>query len=248
MFKILITDDDGDLRELLEEAVRSWGYIVDVARDGEDALRKIRKERFDVVISDLMMPVMDGLELLERVKELDKDILVIIVTGYATIDTAVKAIESGAYDYITKPFRLDELMVVLKNACERLKLTVQNRNLLEELRDAYAEIESQREELPYEADGVVVKVNSFEQQRALGEISRSPRYAIAYKFPAHQGTTRILEIPPSVGRTGAITPVAVLEPVVAAPGDRQNCPTLLTRPRNSKMSPISQHTGWIMAE
>ena len=142
MFKILITDDDGDLRELLEEAVRSWGYIVDVARDGEDALRKIRKERFDVVISDLMMPVMDGLELLERVKELDKDILVIIVTGYATIDTAVKAIESGAYDYITKPFRLDELMVVLKNACERLKLTVQNRNLLEELRDAYAEIES----------------------------------------------------------------------------------------------------------
>ncbi|MFQ5465470.1 MAG: response regulator [Thermodesulfobacteriota bacterium] len=142
MFKILITDDDGDLRELLEEAVRSWGYIVDVARDGEDALRKVRKEKFDVVISDLMMPVMDGLELLERLKELDHDILVIIVTGYATIDTAVKAIESGAYDYITKPFRLDELMIVLKNACERLKLTVQNRNLLEELRDAYAEIES----------------------------------------------------------------------------------------------------------
>lgn len=139
-FKILITDDDMDLRELLTEAVSNWGYEVSVAREGEEALRKLRMERFDIVITDLMMPGMDGLALLQKIKELDKETLVIIITGYATIETAVKAIETGAYDYITKPFRLDELMIVIKNACERLRLVLQNRGLLEELRTAYGEI------------------------------------------------------------------------------------------------------------
>ncbi|MBI4949523.1 MAG: sigma-54-dependent Fis family transcriptional regulator [Deltaproteobacteria bacterium] len=139
-FKILITDDDGDLRELLTEAVKNWGYTVSVAKDGEEALRKLRMERYDIVITDLMMPVMDGLALLKRIKELDSEILVIIITGYATIETAVKAIEAGAYDYIAKPFRLDELMIVIKNACERLRLMLQNKGLLDELRTAYGEI------------------------------------------------------------------------------------------------------------
>lgn len=147
MFKILITDDDLDLRELLTEAVSNWGYEVSVAEDGAEALKKLRMERFDIVITDLMMPGMDGLELLGRIKELDKDLLVIMVTGYATIETAVKAIEMGAYDYIAKPFRLDELMVVLRNACERLKLLSQNKNLLDELRGAYAEIDSLKKAL-----------------------------------------------------------------------------------------------------
>ncbi|MCL4872514.1 response regulator [bacterium] len=139
-FKILIADDDLDLRELLIEAVRNWGYEVSLARDGEEALKKLRMDHFHMVITDLMMPGMDGLQLLQRIRELDGDILVIIITGYATIETAVKAIESGAYDYIAKPFRLDELMIVIKNACERLRLMLQNRNLLEELRTAYGEI------------------------------------------------------------------------------------------------------------
>ena len=139
-FKILITDDDMDLRELLTEAVKNWGYVVSVARDGDEALRKLRMERFDIVITDLMMPGMDGLALLQKIKDLDKEVLVIIITGYATIETAVKAIESGAYDYIAKPFRLDELMIVIKNACERLRLVLQNRALLEELRTAYGEL------------------------------------------------------------------------------------------------------------
>ena len=139
-FKILITDDDMDLRELLTEAIKNWGYEVSVARDGDEALRKLRMERFDIVITDLMMPGMDGLALLQKIKDLDKEILVIIITGYATIETAVKAIESGAYDSIAKPFRLDELMIVIKNACERLRLVLQNRALLEELRTAYGEL------------------------------------------------------------------------------------------------------------
>ncbi len=84
---------------------------------------------------------------------------------------------------------------------------------IEEVIKALQEIEEKRETFPFEADGAVVKVNDFDLQRRLGVKTREPRWAIAYKFPAHQGTTRILEIIPSVGRTGAITPVAMLEPV-----------------------------------
>ncbi|HEY4707275.1 MAG TPA: response regulator [Thermodesulfobacteriota bacterium] len=138
--KILITDDDLDLRELLTEAIKGWGYEVAIAKDGDEALRKLRMDHFHMVITDLMMPGMDGLVLQQKIMELDKDILVIIITGYATIETAVRAIESGAYDYIAKPFRLDELMIVIKNACERLRLKLQNRALLDELRRAYGEI------------------------------------------------------------------------------------------------------------
>ncbi len=146
-FKILIVDDDVDLRELLIEAVRNWDYVADVAQDGQEALTKLRMEKYDLVVCDLMMPGMDGLTLLTKIKELDKDILVIIITGYATIETAVKAIEAGAYDYIAKPFRLDELMIVIKNACERLRLTFQNKALLDELRDAYSEIAMLKDKL-----------------------------------------------------------------------------------------------------
>ncbi len=141
-FRILVTDDDPDLRDLLTEALKNWGYSAGVASEGNEALAALKAEKYHVVISDLMMPGMDGLELLYRIRDLDKDILVIIITGYATIETAVKAIEAGAYDYITKPFRLDELMVVIKNACERLRLSTQNKSLLEELRHAHREIAS----------------------------------------------------------------------------------------------------------
>jgi DNA-binding NtrC family response regulator len=177
-FKILITDDDMDLRELLTEAVKNWGYEVSVARDGDEALRKLRMERFDIVITDLMMPGMDGLALLQKIKDLDKEILVIIITGYATIETAVKAIESGAYDYIAKPFRLDELMIVIKNACERLRLVLQNRALLEELRTAYGEIGVLKKALsadegtqPEEGAG-----EAAQDQPSSGEVLKPARY------------------------------------------------------------------------
>ncbi|OGP15013.1 MAG: hypothetical protein A2052_04890 [Deltaproteobacteria bacterium GWA2_54_12] len=176
-FKILITDDDMDLRELLTEAIKNWGYEVSVARDGDEALRKLRMERFDIVITDLMMPGMDGLALLQKIKDLDKEILVIIITGYATIETAVKAIESGAYDYIAKPFRLDELMIVIKNACERLRLVLQNRALLEELRTAYGEIGVLKKALsadeqtqPEESTGAAA------QEQASSEVLKPARY------------------------------------------------------------------------
>lgn len=139
-FNILIVDDDEDIRTTLKEAVKNWGFSVSDAKDGEQAILKLMGEHFDIVISDLMMPGLDGLTLLQKTTELDKEILVIIITGYATIETAVKAINAGAYDYIAKPFSLDELMVVIRNASERVWLASHNKTLLDDLRSAHAEI------------------------------------------------------------------------------------------------------------
>ena len=80
-FKVLITDDDIDLRELLVEAVRNWGFQAELAKDAEEALRKLRMEHYDILISDLMMPGIDGLQLLRKAMELDSGLLVIIITG-----------------------------------------------------------------------------------------------------------------------------------------------------------------------
>lgn len=147
MFKVLIVDDDGDLRDLLTEAVGDWGYAVSMASGGEEALKMIRAGKVDIVVTDLMMPGMDGLQLLEKINKMDRDIVVIMVTGFATIETAVKAIEAGAYDYIAKPFKLDDLMVLLKNAAERLGLIHRNNALNDELERAYREIDRLKVEL-----------------------------------------------------------------------------------------------------
>ncbi len=146
-FKVLIVDDDSTLRELLSETIHGMGYIVDTAESGEDALKRLKRDRYDVVVSDLKMPGMDGLTLLDHIKSLDGNILVIIITAYATLESAVKAIENGAYDYIAKPFRLDEFVVVVRNACEKLRLLRQRDSLLKELRGAYAELERLRKDV-----------------------------------------------------------------------------------------------------
>lgn len=140
-FKVLVVDDDDTLLQLLTETVQTMGCVATSARSGLDALNIISERKYDIVVTDLKMPGMDGLQLLAEIKKVDKDVVVIMVTGYATLETAVKAIEKGAYDYIAKPFRLDELMVVIKNACERLRLLKQKSALLEELKGAYNEID-----------------------------------------------------------------------------------------------------------
>ena len=142
VFRVLIADDDVNLRELLTESIREWGYDTGVARDGKEAFGKILAEKYDIVICDMKMPGIDGLKLLEKIREHDKDILVIVITGYSSLESAVKAIEAGAYDYLAKPFKLDELMVIMKNARALLGHTARNRELIEELKRAYGEIDA----------------------------------------------------------------------------------------------------------
>ena len=104
--KILVVDDELGIRDLLSSELRSHEYHVVTATNGEEAIEKVKKEKFQLVISDVKMPRMGGLEMLEAIKKIDPDIEVIMSTGYGTIETAVSAMKSGAYDFIQKPFKI----------------------------------------------------------------------------------------------------------------------------------------------
>jgi len=124
--KILIVDDEEIVRESLSEWFKEDGYQVDSAKDAVEALNKINKTRYDIYFLDIKMPGMDGMELHRRIREIDKDAVVIMITAYAAVDTAVQALKDGAYDYITKPFDPDNLSHLLRNAAKQRKLTIEN--------------------------------------------------------------------------------------------------------------------------
>ncbi|OPY80076.1 MAG: Transcriptional regulatory protein ZraR [Syntrophorhabdus sp. PtaU1.Bin153] len=113
---ILIVDDDEMIRKFLTDFFVDLEYDVVTADNGEDALRKFVPQAFDLVISDLVMPDMNGIELLKELITRDKTVLFFLITGYPTLETAVEAIKSGAYDYIVKPFNLEDLRIKVERA------------------------------------------------------------------------------------------------------------------------------------
>ncbi len=125
-FKILIAEDEEITLKHLVNTLRSEGYEVVGVRNGGEAIESLRRERFDVVITDIKMPGMSGMEVLERAKEIDHEIYVLIITGFGSIGSAVEAMKKGAYDYITKPFDLDELVLKVKNIHEHKVLRREN--------------------------------------------------------------------------------------------------------------------------
>jgi len=114
--RILLAEDEVDTLMGLQKTLMKEGYSVDVARDGLEAAEKVRRERFDVVVSDLKMPHIDGMELLHMTKEANRSIVFIIITGYGTVDSAVEAMRLGASDYINKPFSTEELIGAIEKA------------------------------------------------------------------------------------------------------------------------------------
>lgn len=135
MPKILIVDDELSMRELLERVFRREGYNVNVAENGIRALELIRANDFDLVISDVKMPNLGGMELLMQCRETSPDTMVILMTAYATIDKAREAFKLGADDFVEKPFDIDELKLVVKKALEKSKLQQENALLKRELRE-----------------------------------------------------------------------------------------------------------------
>ncbi|GFE56448.1 sigma-54 dependent transcriptional regulator [Geobacter sp. AOG1] len=116
--KILVVDDEHLIRWSLEQNLKKQGYEVTSAGNGEDALRMVREDQPDLVLLDIQLPGINGLEVLERIKEIDEEIIVIMVTAHGGLETAVNAMRLGAYDYINKPFNLDEMAIVIKKALE----------------------------------------------------------------------------------------------------------------------------------
>jgi two-component system NtrC family response regulator len=124
--KILVIDDDESLRRVLEYNLAQEGYAVLAAGSGEQGLDLLKKERADLVVTDVRMPGMDGLQVLEGVHKVDPNIQVIILTAFGTIEMAVEAMKAGAFQYISKPFNRDELKLTIKKALQLEELEREN--------------------------------------------------------------------------------------------------------------------------
>jgi len=129
--KLLVVDDEESLRTPLQVAFEAEGFDISLAGDGMEALRLLKSGDFQVMLTDLMMPKMDGIELMEQAHALFPDLVVILMTGFGTIETAIKALKAGAYDYVLKPFKLDEILHAVRQALEQQRLQRENIQLSE---------------------------------------------------------------------------------------------------------------------
>lgn len=135
MHKILIIDDDKDMRSVLTDLARSGGYEAFSAGNGKTALKEISTHSPDLVLLDIKLPGIDGMTLLERIKEIDRNILIIMMTGHGDIKDAVKAMKLGALDYITKPFDNDEIITAIKKALQARPRTSNSKSAALSLRE-----------------------------------------------------------------------------------------------------------------
>jgi CheY-like chemotaxis protein len=139
--RIWIAEDEDELREALGKSLSQEGREILLFADGKELLEHLKRDpAFDIIIADLLMPEVDGLQVLQKSKECNPEGIVIIMTGYAALDTAIRAIRGGAYDYIRKPFKLDEIEIIVKNAGEKIVLVRENRRLLQRLKDTMEEM------------------------------------------------------------------------------------------------------------
>ena len=129
MSNILIIDDEKAIRKTLSEILSYEGYKIDEAGDGEEGLKKFRERSYDVVLCDIKMPKVDGIEFLDKSREANPDIPVIMISGHGTIETAVEAVKKGAYDYISKPPDLNRLLITIRNAMDKTNLVAETKVL-----------------------------------------------------------------------------------------------------------------------
>src|SRR5205814_5301571 len=134
---ILVVDDEEIMREILETLLGRVGYAVRTAASGTEGLELARTLPFDAALVDIMMPGIDGIATLDELKRIDEDLAVIIITAYASVGSAISAMKSGAFEYISKPFKNEEVLVVVRNAMERRRLVHENRNLRQNIQERY---------------------------------------------------------------------------------------------------------------
>jgi DNA-binding response OmpR family regulator len=161
--RILIVDDDQICREILRDTIEQQGVDIALCSDGLEGLERLAAEPFDILITDINMPRMDGLALLREAKQRYPHILTIIITGFGSLESAIEAIRQGTYDYMQKPFKIEELAVTTRNAIEKVKMLKDKQRILEELEQAHRRLHQLEEQqrLMQEADALDLKDKYF---------------------------------------------------------------------------------------
>lgn len=169
----LVVDDEMDIREGSERILRRMGFTVYKASRGDEALDALKKEDIAIVFLDLKMPGMDGMEVLQHIHEMDRDILVIVITGYATVETAIQAMKRGAYDFIPKPFEPDQMRMVVRRAAEKIRLT----------REA-AELAAERKRTLFDLDAEKSRIRTIVESLPDGVVVTNPKGQVVLLNPA----------------------------------------------------------------
>ncbi|MDY6861608.1 MAG: response regulator, partial [Thermodesulfobacteriota bacterium] len=134
---ILVIDDDRLIRVQMSDSLQEKGYDVTMAEDAERGLDILRTRNFDLVILDIILPGMSGIEAISKMKEIDPDTIIIMITGHGSNKLAMEAIDAGAYDYFTKPIKMDEMEIMIKRALEKRRLEKELVSLREKLKSKY---------------------------------------------------------------------------------------------------------------
>ncbi len=145
--QILVVDDEEDIRDGSERILNRMGFQVIQASRGDQALALLKKERVAIVFLDLKMPGIEGMEVLEKIMEIDDSIIVIVVTGFATVETATKALKNGAYDFIPKPFEPDQMRIIAKRAADKVLLTRETAQLERDRKRTLSDLDTEKSRL-----------------------------------------------------------------------------------------------------
>jgi two-component system, sensor histidine kinase and response regulator len=170
--KILVIDDEMGIREGCKRALSPQGYTVLTAADGDEGLKIVHSDEIDLALIDIMMPGISGIDLITRIHEFNPEIICIIITGYATVELAVTAIKRGAYDFLTKPFTMDDLLLIVNRGIERRQLTLETKRLqkIEEEAKQLSEEKARLEELD-KAKIAFIRLITHELQAPINAIS-----------------------------------------------------------------------------
>lgn len=186
--KILIVDDDEGMRETLSDILQEEGYLVHCAGTGKETLGMISEEFCNVALIDIKLPDMSGIDLLERLKKISPDTAAILITGYASIETSVEALNLGADAYIIKPLNIEEVKMSMRRALDRQRLVMENRKLLEELKESNEKL---KEEIR-QKEALQTKLIQSERLSALGELAAGMSHEINNPLCAILGRTQLL--------------------------------------------------------
>ncbi len=137
MSRILVVDDEQAIRKALKEILEYEKHEVDLAKDGFEAIEKVKNNQFDLILLDIKMPKIDGIEVLQKIQAINPELPIIIITGHGTVDTAVEALKKGAYDFLEKPLDLNRLLVAVRNALEKKDLVKETKRLRRKIHKTY---------------------------------------------------------------------------------------------------------------